>query len=41
MIAATHYSTEKFACVALIDYFEALELPCKFLEDNPFLGDLE
>ncbi|MHA2244238.1 MAG: Nif3-like dinuclear metal center hexameric protein [Candidatus Hodarchaeales archaeon] len=40
IIGATHYSTEKFACIAMCNYFEDLGLPCKFIEDDPVLEDL-
>ncbi|MFX1512004.1 MAG: Nif3-like dinuclear metal center hexameric protein [Promethearchaeota archaeon] len=41
IIGATHYSTEKFACLAMCDYFKNLGLPCEFIEDKPILEDLE
>lgn len=41
LIGGTHYSTEKFACMALCRYFEDLGLNCEFLEDTPMLEDLE
>ena len=41
LIGGTHYSTEKFACIALCDYFKKVKLPCKFIEDIPVLDDLE
>jgi len=41
LIGGTHYSTEKFACIALCRYFEKLGLSCEFLEDSPILEDLE
>ncbi len=41
IIGATHYSTEKFACMAMCDYFKNTGLPCKFIEDEPILEDLE
>jgi len=40
-IGATHYSTEKFACIALCNYFEELRLHCEFIEDHPVLEDIE
>ena len=40
-MVVTHYSTEKFACIALCDYFEELGLNCEFIEDNPVLEDIE
>lgn len=40
VISATHYSTEKFACMAMCQYFEKLGLPCEFLSDVPDMFDL-
>ncbi len=41
LIGGTHYSTEKFACIALCDYFKKITLSCEFIEDIPILEDLE
>ncbi len=41
LIGGTHYSTEKFACIALCEYFENLGLNCEFIEDHPCMADLE
>ena len=40
IIGATHYSTEKFACLAMVDYFKKLNLPAEFIEDEPMMEDL-
>ncbi len=40
-IGTTHYSSEKFACVAMVDYFEKLGVPAEFIEDEPLLSDME
>lgn len=40
ILGGTHYSTEKFACIAMCDYFEKLGLPGEFIEDIPVLEDL-
>jgi len=40
ILGGTHYSTEKFACIALKGYFQGMNLPCKFLEDTPIREDL-
>lgn len=40
IIWATHYSTEKFTCIAMVDYFKNLWLPAEFIEDEPILEDL-
>lgn len=41
LIGGTHYSTEKFACMALCKYFEKLGLDCEFIEEYPVLEDME
>ena len=41
IIGGTHYSTEKFACIALSEYFEKIGLTCEFIEDHPILEDIE
>ncbi|MFX1369652.1 MAG: Nif3-like dinuclear metal center hexameric protein [Promethearchaeota archaeon] len=41
VIGATHYSTEKFACIAMVKYFEELGVPSEFIEDEPLLSDME
>ncbi len=40
LIGATHYSTEKFACIAMCDYFEEHGLECEFIEDIPIIEDI-
>jgi putative NIF3 family GTP cyclohydrolase 1 type 2 len=40
VIGATHYTTEKYACIAMVRYFENLGLQAKFLEGKYFLEDL-
>lgn len=40
MIGGTHYSTEKFACIKMTEYFEKLGIQSEFLEDDPDVGDL-
>lgn len=40
IIGATHYSTEKFACIAMIEYFKKLGFPVEFIEGEPDLNDL-
>lgn len=40
ILAGTHYSTEKFACIAMLDYFKALGIPGEFLSDEPCLADM-
>ncbi len=41
IIAATHYSTEKFACMGLVEYFGQLGLPCEFIEGKYYYEDYE
>lgn len=41
MIGGTHYSTEKFACIKMTEYFEKLGIQSEFIKDNPDMGDLE
>jgi len=40
VVGATHYTTEKYACMAMVDYFRELGLPAEFLEGNYCLEDL-
>lgn len=40
ILGGTHYSTEKFACMKMCNYFEKLGLPSEFINDKPVLEDL-
>lgn len=40
VIGSSHYSSEKFACIKILDYFEALGIKASFVEDKPDLGDI-
>ena len=40
LLGGTHYSTEKFACQAMCQYFAKLGLPAEFVEGKPVLEDL-
>ncbi len=40
ILGATHYSTEKFACLTMVDYFKKFDLPAEFIEDVPILEDM-
>lgn len=40
LLGGTHYSTEKFACIAMCDYFKKIGIDCEFIEDKPLLEDL-
>lgn len=40
LIGATHYSTEKFACIQMTQYFKKQGLKAEFIEDTPDMGDI-
>jgi len=40
ILGGTHYSTEKFACMAMVDYFEKIGLPSEFIEGKPVMEDM-
>ncbi|WP_236878358.1 hypothetical protein [Clostridioides difficile] len=40
VIGATHYSTEKFACMSMVNYFKNLGLESEFLQGKYYLEDL-
>ncbi|TAK96046.1 hypothetical protein EPO05_02725 [Patescibacteria group bacterium] len=40
VLGGTHYSTEKFACLAMVEYFQKLGLPTEFLPDESDPADL-
>ena len=40
ILGGTHYSTEKFACMAMCDYFEKLGLRSEFIAGKPCMKDL-
>ncbi len=40
ILGGTHYSTEKFACMAMVDYFKKLGLPSEFISDKPIMEDI-
>jgi putative NIF3 family GTP cyclohydrolase 1 type 2 len=40
LLGGTHYSTEKFACLAMCRYFQDLGLDAEFLDDLPVMEDL-
>lgn len=40
VLGGTHYSTEKFACQRMCNYFEKLGLPSAFIEGEPILEDM-
>ncbi|OGI11587.1 hypothetical protein A3K64_01710 [Candidatus Micrarchaeota archaeon RBG_16_36_9] len=40
VLGGTHYSTEKFACIAMADYFKKIGLTSEFIEDKPVMEDM-
>lgn len=40
ILGGTHYSTEKFACIKMTEYFERFGLPCKFIPELPCMQDM-
>jgi len=40
ILGGTHYSTEKFACISMVDYFKKIGLPSEFIEDKPVMEDV-
>jgi putative NIF3 family GTP cyclohydrolase 1 type 2 len=40
LIGASHYSSEKFACMQMVKYFETQGLAAEFIEDKPDIGDV-
>jgi putative NIF3 family GTP cyclohydrolase 1 type 2 len=40
LVGATHYSTEKFACMAMVKYFDGLNIEAEFVEGAPCMEDL-
>jgi putative NIF3 family GTP cyclohydrolase 1 type 2 len=40
ILGGTHYSTEKFACIAMCEYFRKIGLPSEFIEDEPVMEDM-
>ena len=41
VIGGTHYSTEKFACIAVTEFFKKLGIPAEFVEDEPNFIDYD
>lgn len=39
VIAATHYSTEKLACISILKFFDEIGIESEFVEDKPSVGD--
>lgn len=40
LVGATHYSTEKFACMAIVKYFAGLGIEAEFIKGTPRMEDL-
>ncbi len=40
ILGGTHYSTERFACISMVDYFQKHGLVSKFIEDKPVMEDI-
>jgi putative NIF3 family GTP cyclohydrolase 1 type 2 len=40
IIGGTHYSSEKFACIAMCKYFSKVGLPTEFIDDEPCYEDM-
>ena len=40
VLGGTHYSTEKFACIAMVDYFKKIGLSSEFIEGEPVIEDM-
>lgn len=40
VLGGTHYSTEKYSCIAMVDYFKKAGLPSEFMEGKPVMEDM-
>jgi putative NIF3 family GTP cyclohydrolase 1 type 2 len=40
VLGGTHYSSEKFACIAMCKYFQKMGVPAEFIEDDPCYEDM-
>ena len=40
LLGGTHYSSEKFVCMTMCDYFKGLGLKAEFLSDEPVFADM-
>jgi len=40
ILAGTHYSTEKFACMKMVEYFAQLDIQGEFVPDAPCMDDM-
>ncbi len=40
ILGGTHYSTERFACIKMCEYFKKSGLSSEFVEDKPVMEDM-
>ena len=40
LLGGSHYSTEKFACIKMCEFFDKFKLKAEFLDDKPSMGDI-
>ena len=40
ILGGTHYSTERFACISIVDYFKKIGLLSAFIDDKPVMEDM-
>jgi len=40
VLGATHYTTEKYACIAMIKYFNKIGMQADFIEGRYYLEDM-
>ncbi|MCL2575328.1 MAG: Nif3-like dinuclear metal center hexameric protein [Defluviitaleaceae bacterium] len=40
LLGGTHYSSEKYACIAMVDYFKNLGIDAEFVADEPCFEDM-
>ena len=40
ILSGTHYSTEKFACIKMVEYFDKLGINGEFISDKPCMDDM-
>jgi hypothetical protein len=40
VVGATHYSIQKYACMAMVDYFTGLGIEAEYIEGKPCMKDL-
>jgi len=40
VLGGTHYSTERFACIAMSDYFKKIGLSSEFIKSEPIMEDM-